>query len=344
MFLESLGADNLVRTAFEPFLAQGLTLARIAIGWRDRYRLYTGGGELEAQPSGAFWYRGGPAPVAGDWVAARMVGPGEATIEAVLPRRTCFSRRAPGRRQEEQAIAANIDLVFIVCGLDGDWNPRRLERYLTVAAESGAAPVVVLNKADLCGDVAARIGEAAAVARGLPVVAASTLEPGGLDGVRAHLAFGRTVALVGSSGAGKSSIANGLLGAARLRTGEVRASDSRGRHTTTHRELVALPQGGALIDTPGLRELQLWAGESSVESAFDEIAALAAGCRYRDCRHGDEPGCAVRAALADGRVSPERFASYGKLAAEARGHDARERKRLGRLGSKGARLFYKLNR
>jgi ribosome biogenesis GTPase len=260
-------------------------------------------------------------PVAGDWVAARLVGPAQALVEAVLPRHTCFSRRAPGNREQEQPLAANIDLVFLVCALDGDFNPRRLERYLTLAQESGAHPVVVLSKADLCDELAGRLREAAAVARDTPVVAASTESERGMDGLGEFLAPGRTVALLGSSGVGKSSIVNRLLGEERLRTGDVRASDSKGRHTTTHRELIPLPVGGALIDTPGLRELQLWAGAESVEQTFDEIAAAGAGCRFRDCSHHGEPGCAVRRALDAGAIAPERWASYRKLRAEAEWHE-----------------------
>jgi ribosome biogenesis GTPase len=342
MHLESLGADQRVRAAFEKFLAQGLTLARVAAGSRGQYRLYSEDAELEAEPSGAFWFRENAAPVAGDWVAARPVAPGQAIIEAVLPRRTCFSRRAPGRRAEEQAIAVNIDLVFLVCGLDGDWNPRRLERYVTLALESGADPVVVLNKADICADLPARIAEAAIAAGAAPVIPASTRSAGGLDALRTYLAPGRTVALLGSSGVGKSSIVNALLGEERLSTAEVRASDSRGRHTTTRRELVLLPEGGALIDTPGMREIQLWAGEDAVEAAFDEIAVLAAACRFADCRHQGEPGCAVAAAVERGDLVPERLASFRKLAAEARGHDEQARKRLGRIGAKALRQYLKL--
>ena len=351
MQLSSIGADAAVYRAFEPWAAKELTLARVATAQRDQYRILTEEGEVDAEPSGALWYRSSGAaamPVTGDWVAARVINAEQAIVEAVLPRRTLFSRRAAGRREEQQPIAANIDVVFLVSGLDGDFNPRRIERYLALAVESGAAAVIVLNKCDVCPDVAACVAEASAVAAGVPVVTASTVAGGGVDGLREHLAPGRTVALLGSSGVGKSSIVNALLAEDRLRTNAVREHDSRGRHTTTHRELIALPGSGALIDTPGMRELQLWAGRESVESVFDEIAELAAQCRYRDCAHGAETGCAVQAALAAGEIDAARVASYLKLQGEARRHEtlsdplaALERKRKWKIIHKAARAFKK---
>jgi ribosome biogenesis GTPase / thiamine phosphate phosphatase len=352
--LEFLGADAQVHRAFQTYAAQGLILARVAVSHRDLYRLYTEAGEVTGEPAGALWHRSADAaamPVVGDWVAARIVGPGQAIVEAVLPRRSCFERRNPGKREDRQAIAANIDLVFLVCGLDGDFNLRRLERYLTLAAESGVAPVVVLNKTDLCDNAAARQREAAAVAGSNPVVALSALEDCGIEPLQTFLGPGRTVALLGSSGVGKSTIVNRLLGGERFLTGAVRDSDSRGRHTTTHRELAPLPAGGALIDTPGMRELQLWAGQGSVDEVFDEIATLAAQCRFGDCTHAVEPGCAVQAALATGAVSADRWESYRKLLGEARRHEAladaqiaQDRKRKIKQIMKAHRRFYKSRR
>jgi ribosome biogenesis GTPase / thiamine phosphate phosphatase len=245
----------------------------------------------------------------------------QAIVEAVLPRQSCFYRRAVGKREERQAIAANLDVVFLVCGLDGDFNLRRIERYLTLTAEAGVRAVIVLNKADVCEDAAARTRETTAISSA-PVVTLSALAPDGIAALRPYLAEAPTVALLGSSGAGKSTIANALLGEEILRTGAVRESDSRGRHTTTHRELAPLPGGGALIDTPGMRELQLWAGADSVDEVFDEIAALAAECRFADCSHSNEPDCAVAAALAGGTLEHGRWESYRKLRAEVRRHEA----------------------
>jgi ribosome biogenesis GTPase len=354
MNLESLGADPYIYGAFERYAAQGLILGRVAISNRDQYRLYTEEAELTAEPSGALWYRApdrASMPVVGDWVAARMVAPEQAIVEAVLPRRTCFSRRAAGRREEEQPLAANIDLVFLVCGLDGDFNLRRLERYLTLAAESGASPVIVLNKADVCEDLVARLAETAAIAAGAPVLPASARDGEGLDALTCFLAPGRTVALLGSSGVGKSTIVNRLLGEERFRTREVREDDSRGRHTTTHRELVPLPLGGALIDTPGLRELQLWAGQESVAGTFEEIAEVAANCRYRDCSHSGELGCAVAKALEEGAITRERWESYRKLLGEARRHElmadplaAKEAKRKLKVMFQAHKKHYKFRR
>jgi ribosome biogenesis GTPase / thiamine phosphate phosphatase len=353
MFLERLGASQAVYGAFSSYASEGLTLARVGVAQRDLYHLYTEDGAVQAEPSGKFYNatHGASLPVAGDWVAARMVGPEQALVEAVLPRRTCLSRRAAGNRNEEQALAANVDVVFLVCGLDGDFNLRRLERYLALAATSGASPVIVLNKADLCADLAARIAEAATVARSVPVAAASAMDPRGLDALTRFFTPGVTVALLGSSGAGKSTIANRLLGEERFRTGDVRMHDSRGRHTTVRRELTPLPQTGALIDTPGLRELQLWAGTESVDAVFDDIAAMAANCRFRDCTHSGEPGCAVAAALEDGRVAADRLASFQKITAEAKWHEAMtdplaalERKRKWKAIHKQARAIAKLRR
>jgi ribosome biogenesis GTPase len=351
MFLERLGADQALYGAFSSYAQQQLVLARVAIAQRDLYYLLMEDGPAHAEPSGKLFYHASDRsslPVTGDWVAARVVGPEQALVEAILPRRTLLSRRAAGTRHDEQPLAANVDVVFLVCGLDGDFNLRRLERYLALVANSGASPVVVLNKADLCSDLAGRMFETAAVARRVPVVAASTLDAHGLDALHSFLTPGATVALLGSSGVGKSTIANRLLGEERYRTRDVRIWDSRGRHTTVRRELTPLPHTGALIDTPGMRELQLWAGTESIDAVFDDITAIAVDCRFRDCTHSGEPGCAVAVALERGQVDPERWVSFQKLRAEAQWHEtlenplaALERKRKWKAVHKRARAYYK---
>jgi ribosome biogenesis GTPase / thiamine phosphate phosphatase len=354
MFLESLGATAAVLRAFESIVRADLVLARVARGYGDRYQLLGENLETAAEPSGSLRYRAETAaemPVVGDWVGARIAGPGEALIEEVLPRRSLFSRRAAGNRGEQQPVAANIDVAFLVCGLDGDFNLRRIERYLALAAASGAQAVVVLNKADLCEELVARIGDVAAVAGAAPIETTSAVTGEGVEGLRRHLLRGVTGVLLGSSGAGKSSLINSLMGEQRLRTAAVRPSDSRGRHTTTHRELLLMPGGGVLIDTPGMRELGLWAETESVETVFVEITELARCCRFGDCTHGGEPGCAVEEAVRAGAVTPERWQSYLKLMREARYHEetadklaATARKRRDRQIHRAQRQHYKLDR
>jgi ribosome biogenesis GTPase / thiamine phosphate phosphatase len=255
-----------------------------------------------------------------------------ATIEEILPRRSRFSRKVAGELTEEQVVAANIDTVFLVMGLDRDYNPRRLERYLLMAYESGASPVVLLSKADLATDLPARIDEITAMTPGMPVHAISsvarpasdgTVAPPDMSAVVQHLGSGRTGALLGSSGVGKSTMINAIAGSERLKTAAVRASDSRGRHTTRHRQLIVLPGHGLLIDTPGMRELQLWDVAEAARDTFDDIEQLAADCHFTDCRHRDEPRCAVKNAVAEGRLDAGRHASYLKLQDEMRALEAR---------------------
>ncbi len=320
--LTAIGATPTLVSAFRPYELRGLLLGRVSVVHGDRYRIYTARGEMAAEAIGALLYRAERSawPAVGDWVAAQAVGPGETLIHAVLPRHTMFSRRAAGSREEEQVIAANIDLALIVCGLDQDFNVRRIERYLTLAHASGVDAAIVLNKSDLCADLDAHLGEAARVAGRSPVVAIAARGAGDIDPVVRLLRPELTVALLGSSGAGKSTLVNRLLGQQRQRVQAVRECDSRGRHTTTYRELLPLPQGGALIDTPGMRELQLWADQDSLDSAFAEIASFAAQCRFRDCSHLVEEGCAVRAAVETGELDARRWESYRKLRAEIAWH------------------------
>jgi ribosome biogenesis GTPase len=320
--LETLGWTSSFEEAFRSFREDGLTPGRISAGFTHLYRVLTAENELLAEVAGRFRHQaGGPEdfPAVGDWVALEArPAEGRATIHALLPRKSAFVRKAAGDTIEAQVLAANVDTVFLVAGLDGDFNPRRVERALVLAWESGAAPVILLNKADLCADVDARRGEMEAVAPGVPVLVVSGRDGLGMDALAPYLAPGRTVALLGSSGVGKSTIVNRLLGEERQRTSEVREHDQRGRHTTTYRELIVLPGGAVLVDTPGLREIQLWATEEGLATAFDDVARLATACRFRDCRHRGEPGCAVLAAVASGELEEERLASHRKLEAELR--------------------------
>lgn len=322
MSLEDLGWDETFARAFERLDVGEAVPGRVGAELGPVRRVLLAEDECLAESSGRLRHEAqsrAQLPVVGDWVALRRAAPGErGQIVAVLERRSCFSRRAPGDTETEQALAANLDTVFLVAGLDRDFNPRRLERALLLAFESGAMPVLVLNKADLSTDLEAQRREVEAIGQGVPVIVLSAKAGVGLEQLQPYLAVGRSVALLGSSGVGKSTIINRLLGEERQRTQDVRASDSRGRHTTTHRELLLLPSGGVLIDTPGLREIQLWAGEQSLETAFDDVVSLAGGCGFRDCAHDREPRCAVRTAVASGQLPAERLASYHKLQAELR--------------------------
>ena len=334
MSLDDLGWDSRLETAFEVFRHQGLEPARVCRADRELYHLFHSTGLLRATVSGRFRHGArtrADLPAVGDWVAVEArPNEGRATIHAVLPRASCFSRKVAGETTEEQVVAANVDTVLLMCGLDGDFNPRRIERYLTAAWESGATPVILLNKTDLCEDPDARTAEIEAIAAGVAVHALSALRAQGLDVLSPYLASGRTVALLGSSGVGKSTLVNALLGEDRQATGEVREDDQRGRHTTTHRELIPLPGGALLLDTPGMRELQLWGEGDGLEAAFEDIESLAGRCRFRDCAHAAEPGCAVHAAIADGSLDPDRFSSWRKLQREQRAFAARHDQRLRR--------------
>lgn len=322
--LQLIGADPGWRHAIDQLGIPGTMLARVVAVYGDECDLVTGVGIVRGETTGALRFSADSdagLPVTGDWVAARAVEPERALIHAVLPRRSVFSRRSAGKRHREQPLAANIDTAFVVCALDADFNLRRLERYMTLARQSGVEPVIVLSKADLCGDIESRVSEAHAISGDAVVVALSALRRIGVDAVASRLGSGKTAALLGSSGAGKSTLVNALLGHERQATKPVRESDGRGRHTTTRRDLIPVPGGGALIDTPGLRELQLWADSESVDEVFSEIALLAASCRFHDCRHDSEPGCEVRAALERGDLEPSRWESWRKLRREAQRHE-----------------------
>jgi ribosome biogenesis GTPase len=244
-------------------------------------------------------------------------------IQALVPRKTRFLRQGRGDGLSAQVVAANVDTVLLVAGLDHDFNPRRIERYVTLAWSSGADPVIVLNKADLCEDVPARVDDVASIAPGVPIRVLSALDGTGLDSLTPLLEPGKTIALIGSSGVGKSTIVNALLGWDRQSTGAVREGDQRGRHTTTMRELVVTPSGALLLDSPGMRSVGMWEAEDGLAETFADVEAFASQCRFSDCAHGSEPGCAVRAAIADGSLPASRFESQQKLTRELAAIEAR---------------------
>jgi ribosome biogenesis GTPase len=317
--LTALGWDDRLTEQFEPLRRAGLIPGRVAIQHRGAYDVLTEAGELRCDVAGRLYDEAAsPAdlPAVGDWVAiAARPDEGAGTVQAVLPRRTKFSRKTAWQASEEQVLAANVDVALIVTSLNEDLNLRRLERYLTLAWESGAGPVLVLTKADLADDVPAAVGAVESVAFGAPVIAVSSVTGEGLDELRKHLRPGVTAALLGSSGVGKSTLVNRLAGEELLSTREIR-DDGRGRHTTTRRELIQLPGGSLVIDTPGMREVQLWIADEGLEEAFSDVTELFEHCRFSDCAHSSEPGCAVKEALAEGTLTPERWESYQKLQRE----------------------------
>lgn len=358
MSLSSLGWDASFARAFQPFAAAGLVPARVAVQHKQVFELLAEPGPVTAACTGRFLHGTaghGDLPAVGDWVAMKYragespLEPGaarwQADIHAVLPRRTKFSRRAAGAADVEQVVAANVDTVLLVTSLDQDFSLRRIERYLTVAWESGAQPVVVLNKADLHPDPAAVEGEVAAIATGAPLVLLSALEADVSQVLGPWLVPGRTLALLGSSGVGKSTLINRLLGGARQRTSAISDAVGKGRHTTTHRELIVTPSGALVIDTPGMRELQLWdVADAALGATFADIGVLAAQCRFRDCTHRAEPGCAIQAALDAGTLADERWQSYQKLQRE-QGYAARKADpRLARAHAAGWKKIHKAHR
>jgi len=328
MNLSDLGWNSFFNKHFEKYKSQGLSALRVIQEHKEKYVVRDENSEMAAEVSGKFRFNAlsrSDFPGVGDWVAAsKLPDEGKAIIQALLPRKSNFSRKAvlsggmpdTGGKTDQQVLAANIDTVFLVSGLDSDYNIRRIERYLATTWESGARPVVVLNKSDLCSDIDTKIAEIESVALDVPIIAISAANNTGFEVFGEFLKPGHTTALLGSSGVGKSTIINCLLGENRLKTRAVREFDSRGRHTTTHRELIVLPGGGIVIDTPGMREIQVWGDDRGLKQTFGDIEQLADTCQFKDCQHDTEPGCAIKQALEDGSLDQKRYANYARLQKE----------------------------
>ena len=353
MYLHVLGWNPYFQSQWDLRERHGLIPARVVEEQREAYRIETEAGEMAAEVVGHLRHSAldrSAFPAVGDWVAVRAVpAENKALIHDVLPRRTKLSRKAAGERTAEQILVTNVDVAFVVTSFNADLNRRRIERYLGAIWEGGAQPVVVLNKADLCPDPQDVAAELAATLPGVSVHVLTALEGEGLDELAPYIGTGSTVVLLGSSGVGKSTIINGLLGSQVQNTREIRSSDDRGRHATTYRRLFVMPSGGVLIDTPGMREFQVWEAHSGLGDAFEDISVLARDCRFRDCRHETEPGCAVRAAIDDGSLDPSRVANYEKLQRELDYLDRRrdvaaqqEQKKLWRRRNKALKQHYKL--
>ena len=315
-----LGWNEFLNYAFVEYEEQGYTVGRVMLEHKRLYRVETDFGECLAEVSGKYRFEAATRedyPAVGDWVVlSERQEEGKATIHAMLPRFSKFSRKTAGLATEEQIVAANVDTVFLVQSLNYDFNPRRMERYLVMAWESGSNPVVVLTKSDLCKDVPGKIAEMEAVAYGVPIHALSVKEETGLEELTSYFGEGKTVALLGSSGAGKSTLTNHLLGEEKQLIQEVRSDDDKGKHTTTYRELYMLPTGGLVLDTPGMRELQLWEADGAINHSFQDIEELSEQCYFRDCKHANEPKCAVRDAIEEGALDAARYQSYVKLQRE----------------------------
>ncbi|MDU1846228.1 MAG: ribosome small subunit-dependent GTPase A [Niallia nealsonii] len=320
MELTHIGFNDNVKEAYEKIAKVNQIIGRISLEHKRMYRVWTVYGELLCEVSGKLAYGAQSRegyPAVGDWVILTpRSAEAKGTITNILPRKSKFSRKVAGNNTEEQIVAANIDMIFLVNSLNEDLNIRRLERYVTLTWESGASPVIVLTKADLTADLSEKLRVVESVALGIPVLTISVVNNIGLDQLKTYLHPGKTVALLGSSGVGKSTLTNYLCGYEKQEVQEIRDTDAKGRHTTTNREMVLLPNNAILIDTPGMRELQLWNSEEGLSNSFSEIEELAASCKFRDCQHEKEMGCAVKLAIEEGELEEERLQSYKKLLRE----------------------------
>lgn len=320
MELKNLGFDAFVEKHLQGCKSKNLFIGRISAEYKENYKIFSEEGELNAFISGKFRNNCKTRedfPAVGDWVLFDYLkNENKAIINQILPRKSKFSRKVAGQQTQEQIIASNVDFAFIVCALNYDFNLRRIERYLSLIWQSGATPVVILTKTDLCSDVLNKISEVQNIAFGVDIHAISNISTEGIDFLQKYFEEDKTVVLLGSSGVGKSSLINNLANENIMRVNVLRANLDKGRHTTTHKQMILLPKGGLIIDTPGIRELQLWDAEDGISHTFSDIEELAQNCKFCDCTHSSEPGCAVQKAIKDGVLEVGRLENYSKVQKE----------------------------